>query len=207
MISSRIIDTPEGEVKPWAVLSIADANAAEAELSDEELIEAAKAEGFEAGYAAGMQKAGEEIQRACAERNQQLDILLQTLATPALTIDEQLEQDLVSLTLSVARQIVQVELRSNPEAVHVLVREALDKLPPNDAPIQLHLHPDDAPVIAELIADKSLARPLEIIASDTIVRGGCLVNSGPATVDASAARIDELLEQQAAQALSGTGAP
>ena len=210
MISSRIINTPEGELKPWVVPTLADAASEhdageQPEISEEEILQLAKAQAFEQGYAAGMEQADEVIQAACSERNEQLDLLLQTLATPALKIDEQLEQDLVALILLVARQVVQVELKTNADAVHTLVSEALQKLPPNGSPVQLQLHPEDAALIAERIADQTLARPIDVVANDSIAKGGCLVSAGPTTVDAQAERIDELLQRQASESLAGSG--
>ena len=210
MISSRVISAPQGEAQPWVVSPVAEADVGngsdESEETDlEAVLETARADGFEQGYSQGMQQAQAEIEAACAERIDQLEALLEAFATPAISIDQRLEQELVELTVSVARQIVQMELKTSTEAVQALVTQALDTLPPSDSPVQLQLHPDDAAIVAQRVEAMHASRPIEIIATDTIAKGGCLVSSGAATVDARVERVDQLIAETAAQAIEVRG--
>lgn len=167
-------------------------------VSEEEVLkirEQARREGHEAGYAAGQARA-EAMGREEALR------LAKTLESLERCI-EQLEQavadDLLALSIEIARQVVRQAVAANPEVLLGVIREALAELPLLHATI--YLHPEDASLV-RLRAGEQLAHAGHRIHEDPkLARGGAIIEAGGSHIDASLAvrwaRVVEGLGQQA----------
>lgn len=144
-------------------------------------------EGYREGYAAGEaagREAGLAEMRLEAER---LAALADGFATALRSSEAQLGGELLDLALSIARQVVRVQVRSHPEWLIDVVREAMLALPSQHGHPTLYVHPVDALLVRERLAD-SLAHTGWRIAEDaTIEPGGCRVENGASEVDATLA--------------------
>jgi flagellar assembly protein FliH len=118
-------------------------------------------------------------------RAAQLETILRALAEPSEQLDEQVEQELATLAMVVARQLVRREIRTDPGQIIAVVREAMAILPSAARDIELRLHPEDASLVREVLRLSEGERPWKIVEDPVLTRGGCRLVSDVAQVDAS----------------------
>jgi len=114
----------------------------------EEIQNQAHREGFEQGLQEGRDTGVKEF----TQRVQYLEQIIQSLSQPFEELDETIEQQLAQLAMLVARQLVRRELKTDPEQVIGVVREALSALPVTARNVQLALHPEDAVMVRESLS-------------------------------------------------------
>jgi flagellar assembly protein FliH len=141
----------------------------------------AREEGFEQGRQEGLAAAREQVLAQLAILQQ----LMQTLATPLAELDEQVEKELVTLAMTVARQVIYRELKTDPELVVAAVRKALAVLPAGLRDVRLHLHPDDAQLVRELLPAGQEENGWQIVEDVVHDRGGCRISTQNSVVDAT----------------------
>ncbi|MEM6986281.1 MAG: flagellar assembly protein FliH [Pseudomonadota bacterium] len=163
-----------------------------AALSNEALVavrDAAQAEGFEAGhtegYATGLEAGRSDGLAELATRIEQLSSLLAYLAKPLDDHDDRLEDELVALSVAVARQLVRRELSTSPGEIVPVVREALAALPSTQRNVSVCLHPDDAALVRDVLAESAESAVWTIAEDPLLSRGGCRVEAGYSHVDAT----------------------
>jgi flagellar assembly protein FliH len=143
-----------------------------------------QAEAYREAFQQGLQEgkaAGHEEVRAQVER---LDQLLTDLARPLTDVDENVQQELVSLAMALARQIVRRELRQDPTQIIGIVREALGQLPVAARDVRVQLHPEDAAIVREHLAPVENERAWALVEDPMMMRGGCQVVSASSRIDA-----------------------
>lgn len=144
--------------------------------------EAERARGYEAGLAAGTA----EQQRLTAElqaRVQRLDAILDALAKPMETLEAAAEQQLLALVLAIGKQLARREIRAQPGEIIGLIRESVGRLPPPARDVRVRLHPDDAAIVREQLAQPAGNRAWTLIEDPTQARGGCLVLTETSCID------------------------
>lgn len=155
----------------------------------QEGFENGRAEGHEAGYSVGEaegreqgdQRAAEETRKAVESRADRLEHLLGELLLPIQRHEEELETVLVNLTTVLARAVVFRELSMDSSQIRQVVRKALAALPSTADNLRIHIHPDDLEPVRE-VAERLEVRP-SIIEDDTVLPGGCRVESRHSLVD------------------------
>lgn len=155
------------------------------ELEDVE--QRAHKEAFAKGHAAGLAAARAESQQALNQAKTQvanIDKMLGDIAQPFRDLDSQIEEQLVALAVSVARQLVRRELRIDPSQVIAIVRETVALLPAATRDVRVHLHPEDANVVREKLATPTADRAWTIVEDPVMPRGGCRVTTDTAHIDA-----------------------
>lgn len=148
---------------------------------------AAHEEAFAEGRTAGLASAKVEMQKSIDQLKAQvvrLDSVLATLAKPLEELDKQVESQLVSLALAIARQLVRRELKLDPSQVIAVVRETVGLLPAAVRDVRVHMHPDDAAVVREKLATPGQDRAWTIVEDPVMTRGGCRVTTDTAQIDA-----------------------
>lgn len=159
----------------------------------------ARREGWEQGLAEGRQAARGEL-KLQAERWQQLAA---HLARPLAALDEQVEEELMDLVMTLSRRVVMAELRARPEQILAVIREAVKALPSASRHVRIHLHPEDAHLIAEQLPSHGEVQ-WHVIEDLAISRGGCLLDSGSSHVDA---RLETRLDEAMMALAGGDGLP
>ena len=119
-------------------------------------------------------------------------------------LDAEVEQQLTLLALTVGKQIVRRELRTDPAQVIAVIRESVARLPAAARDIRVHLHPEDAAVVREHLATPTSDRAWTIIEDPALTRGGCLVRTDTSQIDA---RLDSRLNAMVSAALGDERAP
>lgn len=137
--------------------------------------------GFDAGHAKGMEIAvaqGEKEAAALAQVVANLEDRINAL-NPAVA------DELLALSVEIARQVVRQTVTLRPEIIMNVIREALLQLPLVHATI--HLHPEDAS-LARLRAGDQLSHAGHRIHEDAkLKRGDVTIEAGSSHIDASLA--------------------
>ena len=171
--------------------------------------------GYEEGLASGRAAAQQEHAARLRALDQQLvrfDAVMVALARPLADLDEIVERELAELACAIARQVVRRELRTEPAHVIGAVRAAVALLPVAARDVRVVLHPDDAELVRERLGGGSGEGAWHIAEDPMMGRGGCRVEAGSSTVDASvesrtAAVVAQVLGDERATAVGGEGAP
>jgi flagellar assembly protein FliH len=139
------------------------------------------------GYDAGMARAKVEMDVHINElkaRVQKLDKLLQFIGRPLEELDADVEKMLLQLTLAVGKQLARRELRIDPSQVIAIIRESLQELPTAAREARVYLHPEDALIVRERLAEPTSERAWTIVEDPTMSRGGCIVKTETSRIDA-----------------------
>lgn len=180
----------EAEPPPPAPLPTAAELEALAAKAHEEGYERGRKEGFEFGHREGIESGRREV----AERIETLDRLIQALESPFEALDDEVEQQLVTLVIALVRQLVRREVKTDPSHIVGVVREALGVLPVNARRIRVVLHPEDAAVVREAYTLGESDQKWQIIEDPVIQRGGCRVFTENSQIDATLeSRINALI--------------
>ncbi len=157
-------------------------------------------EGRDKGEAEGREAARAEAEKVLAEEVGYLQRLMDCLSQPLARLDEEVERELVSLAMAVARQLVRRELKTDPGQIVAVVREALSLLPLSQRTVTLVMHPDDAERVRQALHLDQVRVPWEIVEDPLITRGGCRVETDVSRIDAT---VETRLAAAVATALGG----
>lgn len=178
--------TPAGQPAPAAALvrtqSAAAAQAASIESS--KIGEAELTQARQTAFQDGLRRGREE---AAAQVQQTVDRLTETLRELALMkrkIRNEAEQELVKLSLAIARRIVYRELAADPESIHGIVHAALQKLQ-NREIIRVRVYPAGATAVRVAFEGLPNAAAVEIVADAALATGGILFETALGDLDAS----------------------
>jgi len=141
----------------------------------ERIHEAAHKEGYAAGYEEGTARGRMEAL--------QLHTLVESLDKALTNLDQEVAEEILALSIEVARQMVQQNLKDQPALVVDVVREALHQLPQGRALI--HLNPDDSTLVREYLGEQLKHNEHRLVEDDSIARGGCRVEASGSMVDAT----------------------
>ncbi len=161
------------------------------------------AKGYEDGLAAGRREMESQAAKLRA-RVAQLDSIIGSLAKPFEELDIEVEKQLTLLALTVGKQMVRRELKTDPGQVIGVIRQCVGRLPAASRDVRVHLHPDDAAVVRELLATPGTDRAWSIVEDPAMTRGGCIVRTDVSQIDA---RLDARLNAVVAAAFGDERAP
>ncbi len=137
----------------------------------------AREEGLAAGYREGKDQAQTEAQR--------LQLLLENLEQELQNFDQQVAQDLLTLSLDVARRMLCQALRVRPELVLTVVQEAIACLPHFNQHAHLVLHPEDAALVRSRLGEQLSHSGWKLLEDTRMGRGGCRVETANTQIDAT----------------------
>lgn len=202
----------------------ADAHVVDARLTDPHLqdvvdrarraaVEQGQAEGFSAGYAAGLTAAAAEAEAerqrvaqlereaaqgraaAAAAAVELLNTSAEAFRRRECLAAEQIEDVVTDLALQIARAVLDRELELSASPGREAVARALRLTDPT-ATCVVRLHPQDMATVGEL-SDLSAGRSLTLVADPAVEPGGCVVDGAGRSVDAqigpALARVAEVL--------------
>lgn len=173
------------------------------------LREQAHREGHDAGYSSGHAEglAAGQTQAEAAGRAEALRLaqVVENLERCIADLNQGVADDLLGLSIEIARQMVRQTVAIRPEVLLGVIREALAQLPLLHAAI--HLHPEDAS-LARLRAGDQLAHAGHRIHEDpALKRGDVIIEAGGSHLDASLAarwrRVVESLGQPSPWIVAG----
>lgn len=162
----------------------------------EQIRQEAQREGFAAGRQEGLTSGQKEV-RATVQR---LTQIINAFTAPLEEVDAVVEQELVTLAMAIARQIIRRELKTDPGQVVGVVREALAALPAATRRVTIHLHPDDAALVREALASGMEEAGWRIVEDALLTRGGCRIHAEHSQIDAT---VEKRIAAIVAQLLGG----
>jgi flagellar assembly protein FliH len=170
----------------------------------EEAAQQGRAEGHEEGYREGYEEGrrvgyaeGQEEVKGLISR---LKEIMAALNEPLLEMDGQVERELVALAVTLGRQLIRRELRTDPGQIIAVVREALAILPANARRVSLYLHPEDAELVRAALSLDEGGQRWKLFEDPLMTRGGCRVTSETSVIDAS---VEKRLAAVIAKAFGG----
>ncbi len=141
-------------------------------------------EAFANGYAAG-ERAGVEAGNKRAEAMlRRLAQTLDELRALRETMIRQTEQQLVSLSLAIARRILRREVAVDHDLLVAMARVALERVGESGT-ATIRLNPEDYGATVQRHGDHWAGSRVKVVADPSVNRGGCLVESEFGFVDAS----------------------
>ena len=132
-------------------------------------------QGYDAGYEEGTARARMEALR--------LHTLVEQLEAALDEFDQRVAEELLALSLEVARQVLRQTIAARPTAILDVVREALAQLPHQHAAV--YLHPEDASLVRSYLGDQLAHLGHRILEEPGLSRGGLRMEAGGSHLDAS----------------------
>ncbi len=152
-------------------------------------IEEARAQAHAEGYASGMEEgraAGLTEGRALAEQERlSLQEIAEAFGTEVAQANELIANDMLDLSLDLAKAMLKTALNVRPELIIPMVREAIHYLPTLQQPTLLYLHPDDAAIVATHMGDELNTAGWRVVEDPHMDRGGCRVETVTNQIDAT----------------------
>ncbi len=141
----------------------------------EQIHQQAHDQGYQAGYAEGQEKSRSEAATLAG--------LVLQLDTALTELDQQVAEQLLALSIELARRVVGQSLAVNPKAIVDVVQGALAELPHQHASI--HLNPEDAALVRTHLGEQLAHGGHRILDDVQVARGGCLIDAGGSHIDAA----------------------
>jgi flagellar assembly protein FliH len=138
-------------------------------------------EGRSQGYKEGLAEAKAESQQLL----QRLGGLFDSLANPVEQLDDELEASIAELTLSIARQLVRREIKTEPGEIIAVVREAVRALPISARNPTIYLHPEDMQLVRTALSLGDDEKTYRFEEDLLLIRGDCRVETESSYIDAS----------------------
>ena len=148
-------------------------------------LEVIQKQAYEEGFAQGLKDGKDAGKAKLMARAQRLEQLMATMSAPFAALDQRIEQELVTLALAVARQLVRREIKTDPGQIIAVVREALSVLPIASQNVRLHLHPEDAALVRAAMSLTEGEHAWRIVEDGLQNRGGCQLVTDTSRIDAS----------------------
>lgn len=184
----------------------------------EEGLEQGKAEGLEKGYQEGFEKGQAEgheqgqlaghqegLQAGEAIIQEQVAVwqqLMQQLHAPVDSVQQELQKELVALSVGLSRAVIKQEVSTNPEVIFQALAEALKVLPIGEKSYQIRMNPEDIALITAQYSPEDLERHNWILVeAPELMRGGCDISTENNAVDLTIERrcrevLDKFLHEQ-----------
>jgi flagellar assembly protein FliH len=146
-------------------------------------VRAAYTQGFEEGRAAGQRKMQAQVEGMHA----QVARSVEELSGLRQRFRHEAEEDVVALSLAIARRILHRELTVAPDAILGLVKAAFDKMEAREVH-RVRVSREDAAMVGQYLEKMGLPRRVEVIADSGLPRGAVILDSSRGLLDASVER-------------------
>jgi flagellar assembly protein FliH len=146
---------------------------------------AADQEGYRNGLAALESYKQTQSAQMAAYMSDQIGLLASDFHQRLEALEQQLAGRIAGVALELARQVVRADLVVQPETVVAVAEEVLGTLLASARQVVLRLHPDDHALAQAQLTEVLVARGVRVVPDVNLTRGGCLVESDIAVVDAT----------------------
>lgn len=153
-----------------------------------EILAAVRQQGYQDGLRDGMASAEAFKQSHARQVAAQVGALVQGFDAAFAELEARLADALTQASVALARQVVREELRQHPEHIARIAHEAIEALMLSARHVRLRVNPEDLPLIEAGAGDTLRQRGASLVADPAISRGGCVVESDIAGVDAQIER-------------------
>jgi len=146
-----------------------------------------EARAYEKGFSQGLLEGGTQARDTFGNAAALLAQLAHEVAEAKESFLNKTEEDLVVLSLAIAREIINQEVKTNPDIVKAVAKEAIAQLIDKEG-VTIRVNPRDFDVIKA--SESEMGGILEgkdrckFLSDDFISRGGCVIESKTGIVDA-----------------------
>lgn len=147
--------------------------------------EQARQEGYTSGHAEGLAQGLAEGREAAAREIARLQRLADTFSTEVSKADETISQQVLDLSVDLARALLKSALTIQPELIIPIVKEAVRYLPALHQPAMLYLNPGDAVLVKARIGDELTKMGWQLIDEAQLEPGSCRVETASNQIDAT----------------------
>jgi flagellar assembly protein FliH len=151
-----------------------------------QILENARAEGYEEGRAAGYADGLAMGRAEAATERAHLQSIAAEFSQAVAQADETIAADVLDLAVQLARSMLRTALEVRPELILPVIREAIGYLPVAQQPAVLSLNPEDVALVHEAMGEELDKGGWQIKADAAIGRGGCKIETASNQIDAQA---------------------
>ncbi|MDB1123301.1 flagellar assembly protein FliH [Vibrio algarum] len=149
--------------------------------------EKGKEQGLNDGHAEGLDLGKTEgIQEGQAFIKQQVEHfmnLANQFAQPLELMNAQVEKQLVEMVLTLTKEVVHVEVQTNPQIILDTIKESVEALPISGHSITLKLNPEDVTIIKSAYGEEELdCRNWILLSEPSLNRGDIQIEAGESSV-------------------------
>lgn len=191
-----------GSVKGWDFDAVAQGSGrfaaklrAQAMAEETSVVDVVRQAGFSDGYAQGFaqgqaqatlegqRQIAEYIENQGKEAARNFEAIFSTAQQQLAQQEQVMSEGVLELACELARQVLRHELRTNPNTLLPVIREALGMLAVDNRAALVRMNPLDVDVFESVLREEFPSVALTLLADSGIARGGCLVEAGGAVVD------------------------
>ncbi len=154
-----------------------------------------ESEGFEKGYAEGVQRGLLAGQNEIGERLARLDSIIRELEGLKDRKIDELLPEIVELSLDMAKKIIHKKIEQDREIIVSVVREAVRKLGGREEKMTIRVNPADYDTMLsslDVLKEDTRLNEITIEPSASVSPGGCYIETRTGEVDA---RIEEQIRE------------
>src|SRR5262245_25206830 len=147
---------------------------------------------YQQGFEEGASAARAEMAAQLDAINGRLARTIEELAGSRARFRHEAEEDVVALSIAIARRILHRELTVAPEALLGLVKAALEKIEAREVH-RVRVRPEDAVLVEQHFERMGLPRRIEVIPDPGLEHGAAILDSSRGALDASVeTQLDEI---------------
>jgi Flagellar biosynthesis/type III secretory pathway protein len=136
--------------------------------------------GFEEGQSAGVKS----MEGRVDEGLQRVARTVHDITGMKARLRREAEEDVIKLSIAIARRVLYREIQMDTEALHGLVKAALQRVDIREL-YRLRMHPEDAGSIQTVLLSEALPARVEIVPDPSLERGAMLLETSRGSLDAS----------------------
>lgn len=170
-------------------------------LSEEDIQEklaVLEREAYEKGFEQGRRDGLDLEKKQIEEQKKQIDALFNELQNLKGALFREAEQDALKLCMAIAKRVIRHEIQTSPDVISHTIRESLHFVS-NKSQIRISINPDDMEevqkLVPELVSETNGTR-FQVIEDRAVQRGGCMMETGFGTVNATIADQCTILEKE-----------
>ena len=142
------------------------------------------AEGHAEGLEVGKQEGLVEGQDQILQQVETVVKLANQFAQPLELINLQVEKQLVDMVLMITKEIVHVEVQTNPQIILDTIKQSVETLPIGGHSITLKLHPEDIEIINSVYGEEEMnVRNWTLTSEPALNRGDVQIEAGESSVN------------------------
>jgi len=148
------------------------------------VVKAARQAGYQDGYRDGLVALDNFKQSFAQQMTARLNVLVVSFDAQLDALERDMADAVARTATELARQVVRSELAARPELIAKVAQEAIDAVLHSARHIRVNVHPDDHALVAQGAGEALQSRGARLVASDTVTRGGVMVESDVGSIDA-----------------------
>jgi len=147
-------------------------------------LEGSVQQAFQSGRREGDSMARQELSARLDAVCQTFARTVEEIAGLRTRVRREAEEDVVRLSVAIGRKILHRELTLDPDALHGLVKAAIQRVDARDVS-RVRMHPEDFPHVQRAMAAVSTLRNIELIPDPSLERGAAIFETTRGNLDAS----------------------